>query len=31
LFVLITLGDDRAARATYVAGALAHVSDPVDA
>jgi guanine deaminase len=31
LFVLITLGDDRAVRATYVAGALAHVSDPVDA
>ncbi|HKA65172.1 MAG TPA: amidohydrolase family protein [Methyloceanibacter sp.] len=31
LLVLITLGDDRAVRATYVAGALAHVSDPVDA
>jgi len=31
LFVLMTLGDDRAVRATYVAGALAHASDPVDA
>jgi guanine deaminase len=31
LFVLMTLGDDRAVRATYVAGALAHARDPVDA
>jgi guanine deaminase len=31
LFVLMTLGDDRAARATYVAGALAHTREPVDA
>jgi guanine deaminase len=31
LFVLMTLGDDRAVRATYVAGALVHASDPVDA
>jgi guanine deaminase len=31
LFVLMTLGDDRAVRATYVAGALALASDPVDA
>jgi guanine deaminase len=30
LFVLMTLGDDRAVRATYVAGALAHARDPVD-
>ncbi len=30
LFILITLGDDRAVRATYVAGALAHRRDPVD-
>jgi hypothetical protein len=30
-FVLMTLGDDRAVRATYVAGALALASDPVDA
>jgi len=30
LFVLMTLGDDRAVRATYVAGALAHPRDPVD-
>jgi guanine deaminase len=31
LFVLMTLGDDRAMRATYVAGALAHTREPVDA
>jgi guanine deaminase len=31
LFVLMTLGDDRAVRATYVSGALAHTRDPVDA
>ena len=31
LFVLMTLGDDRAARASYVAGALAHTREPVDA
>ena len=31
LFVLMTLGDDRAVRAAYVAGALAHARDPVDA
>ena len=31
LFVLMTLGDDRAVRATYVAGALAHAREPVDA
>jgi guanine deaminase len=31
LFVLMTLGDDRAVRATYVAGALAHARVPVDA
>ena len=31
LFVLMTLGDDRAARAIYVAGALAHTREPVDA
>ena len=30
LFILMTLGDDRAVRATYVAGALAHRRDPVD-
>lgn len=30
LFVLMTLGDDRAVRATYVAGALAHAREPVD-
>ena len=30
LFVLITLGDDRAVRATYVAGALAHARAPID-
>jgi guanine deaminase len=31
LFVLMTLGDDRAVRATDVAGALAHAREPVDA
>jgi len=31
LFVLMTLGDDRAMRATYVAGALTHTREPVDA
>lgn len=31
LFILMTLGDDRAVRATYVAGALAHATQPVDA
>jgi len=31
LFVLMTLGDDRAVRATYVAGRLAHAREPVDA
>jgi guanine deaminase len=31
LFVLMTLGDDRAVRATYVAGGLAHCRGPVDA
>jgi guanine deaminase len=31
LFVLMTLGDDRAVRATYVAGQLAHPRQPVDA
>ena len=31
LFVLMTLGDDRAVRATYVAGDLAHAREPVDA
>jgi guanine deaminase len=31
LFVLMTLGDDRAVRAAYVAGALAHAREPVDA
>jgi guanine deaminase len=31
LFVLMTLGADRAVGATYVAGALAHTRDPVDA
>lgn len=30
LFVLMTLGDDRAVRATYAAGELAHASRPVD-
>jgi guanine deaminase len=30
LFVLMTLGDDRAVCATYVAGALAHRREPVD-
>jgi guanine deaminase len=30
LFVLMTLGDDRAVRATYVAGTLAHAREPVD-
>jgi guanine deaminase len=31
LFVLMTLGDDRAVRATYVAGTPAHAREPVDA
>jgi guanine deaminase len=31
LFVLMTLGDDRAVRATYMAGPLAHPRQPVDA
>jgi guanine deaminase len=31
LFVLMTLGDDRTVRATYVAGHRAHASEPVDA
>jgi guanine deaminase len=31
LFVLMMLGDDRAVRATYVAGQLAHRRQPVDA
>jgi guanine deaminase len=31
LFVLMTLGDDRAVRATYVAGAPAYRASPVDA
>jgi guanine deaminase len=31
LFVLMTLGDDRAVCATYVAGQLAHPRQPVDA
>jgi cytosine/adenosine deaminase-related metal-dependent hydrolase len=31
LFVLMTLGDDRTVRATYVAGHLAHAREPVDA
>jgi hypothetical protein len=31
LFVLMTLGDDRGVRATYVAGQLAHRRQPVDA
>jgi guanine deaminase len=31
LFLLMTLGDDRTVRATYVAGSLAHARDPVDA
>lgn len=31
LFILMTLGDDRAVRATYVAGELAHARLPVDA
>lgn len=31
LFVLMTLGDDRAVRATYIAGELAHAREPVDA
>jgi guanine deaminase len=31
LFVLMTLGDDRAVRATYIAGALAHDRQAVDA
>lgn len=30
LFVLMSLGDDRSVRATYVAGALAHAREPVD-
>ncbi len=30
LFSLMTLGDDRAVRATYVAGELAHARPPVD-
>ena len=30
LFLLMTLGDDRAVRATYVAGELAHSREPVD-
>lgn len=30
LFVLMTLGDDRAVRATYIAGKLAHARQPVD-
>ena len=30
LFVLMTLGDERAVRATYVAGKLAHSREPVD-
>lgn len=30
LFVLMTMGDDRAVRATYVAGRLAHARDGVD-
>jgi guanine deaminase len=30
LFVLMTIGDDRAVRATYIAGELAHRRDPVD-
>ena len=29
LFMLMTLGDDRAVRATYVAGALAHAASPL--
>jgi guanine deaminase len=31
LFILMTLGDDRAVQATYVAGAIAHRREPVDA
>jgi guanine deaminase len=31
LFVLMTLGDDRTVRATYIAGELAHAREPVDA
>jgi guanine deaminase len=31
LFILMTLGDERAVRATYVGGALAHARSPVDA
>jgi len=31
LFLLMTLGDDRTVRATYVAGSLAHARGPVDA
>jgi len=31
LFVLMTLGDDRHMRATYVAGTLVHTREPVDA
>jgi len=31
LFVLMTLGDDRAVRATYVCGWLAHMRRAVDA
>lgn len=31
LFALMTLGDDRAVRATYVAGKPAHMREPVDA
>jgi guanine deaminase len=31
LFVLMTLGDDRGVRATFVAGQLAHRRQPVDA
>jgi guanine deaminase len=31
LFVLMTLGDERAIRATYVAGELSHRPEPVDA
>jgi guanine deaminase len=31
LFILMTLGDERAVRATYVGGALAHARGPVDA
>jgi guanine deaminase len=30
LFVLMTMGDDRAVRATYVAGVLAHARDRID-